>query len=234
MAYQQTEYTRKKTEASRNSLMLAALRQFLTKGYTKTTMQEVVREAQTSIGNAYFYFRNKEDLLVRVVERMVATRTRSVDPILEDLPRGPGRLAVNTYCWVLPPLDGAIVAPKAAQAGDSALLDALVAAGIERSRQLLAENLPRIDESRAVFAAHAWAGAEMKLVRARLNGTVQGSADQLAREIARWHLAAMGLDRRIATAMACIDQARGHPAWSRYEATIPRGLSDLGRLLKPI
>ena len=52
MAYRQTDYTRKKTQASRRGLLLAALKLFTNRGYRSTSMQQVVKAAGTSIGNA--------------------------------------------------------------------------------------------------------------------------------------------------------------------------------------
>lgn len=68
MVYRQTKRSAKIRLESRTRILAAARKLFAQKGYEATTMQQVVREAGTSIGNAYFYFENKEGLVKALVE----------------------------------------------------------------------------------------------------------------------------------------------------------------------
>lgn len=52
--------TRRPHADAREDILRAAARLFVKKGYEATTMQDIVRAANTSIGNVYFYFENKE------------------------------------------------------------------------------------------------------------------------------------------------------------------------------
>ncbi|MFL5598198.1 MAG: helix-turn-helix domain-containing protein, partial [Gemmatimonadaceae bacterium] len=52
MVYRQTARSGKVRQASRAKLLAAARKLFARHGYEATTMQQIVREADTSIGNA--------------------------------------------------------------------------------------------------------------------------------------------------------------------------------------
>jgi AcrR family transcriptional regulator len=54
-------------ETARESILGAALRVFTRRGYYGTTMADVAREARTSYGLAYHYFRSKDALFVELV-----------------------------------------------------------------------------------------------------------------------------------------------------------------------
>ena len=235
MAYQKTEYTRKKTEASKSSLLLAAFRLFLTRGYHKTSMQQVVTEAGTSIGNAYFYFNNKDDLLQGVIERIIDARFSIIDRFNERFPVGSKRLAVNLFCTGLPPMSGGIVAQQAIGAGsDCELLKSLVMAGVERNIGLISENLPGLSETEVAFAANAWAGTGTAILVARVQGRLTGSASELTISFVNWQLRAIGLDQQsIAAGLNAIDELQKLEAWGIFIATIPRSMANIDALIMP-
>lgn len=52
-----------KSEQTRRLLIDTALRLFSVQGYEKTTMRAIALEAGVSVGNAYYYFRSKDDLI---------------------------------------------------------------------------------------------------------------------------------------------------------------------------
>ncbi|MDM7991592.1 TetR family transcriptional regulator [Arthrobacter sp. zg-Y877] len=52
-----------KSEQTRRLLIDTALRLFAAQGYEKTTMRAIALEANVSVGNAYYYFRSKDDLI---------------------------------------------------------------------------------------------------------------------------------------------------------------------------
>jgi AcrR family transcriptional regulator len=62
----------------------AAQRLILERGYEVASVQDVLREANTSKGAFYHYFDSKGDLLNSVVERMVEAALLSVRPIVDD------------------------------------------------------------------------------------------------------------------------------------------------------
>ncbi len=52
-----------KSEQTRRLLIDTALRLFTEQGYEKTTMRAIALAAGVSVGNAYYYFRSKDDLI---------------------------------------------------------------------------------------------------------------------------------------------------------------------------
>src|SRR5579864_2518107 len=58
----------KRKEAHRAKFLQTAIRLFGSKGYHATTVPDIVREAGSSTGAFYFYFRNKEDVFASVLE----------------------------------------------------------------------------------------------------------------------------------------------------------------------
>ena len=68
MVYRSTPKMEERKEARRLSLLNAAIRCFGRKGYHATTVPKIVRTAGTSVGNFYFYFRNKEDVFAAALD----------------------------------------------------------------------------------------------------------------------------------------------------------------------
>ena len=57
-----------KKEEIRNDIIKAATREFLYKGYNKSSLRTIAKKANTTIGNVYNYFENKEAILDCIVE----------------------------------------------------------------------------------------------------------------------------------------------------------------------
>ena len=49
------------------TIFKAAEKLFATQGYHKTSMEQIADRAEVSVGTVYFYFKNKEDLLVHLI-----------------------------------------------------------------------------------------------------------------------------------------------------------------------
>lgn len=93
MVYRRTARSDAVRDSSRKKLLRAALRLLARKGYEATTMQEVVTAAGTSIGNAYFYFANKEALVTAAVATAIDDVLAESERIAMLEPAGPARLA---------------------------------------------------------------------------------------------------------------------------------------------
>ena len=65
---------KREREQRRRQIMRAAHNVFSNKGFTKTTMEDIAREAELSPGTLYLYFKNKDELYaslsVEVLERL--------------------------------------------------------------------------------------------------------------------------------------------------------------------
>ena len=56
-------FKNERSDATRTHIFRTALELFRTKGFDKTTMREVAKQSGLSLGAAYYYFRNKEDIV---------------------------------------------------------------------------------------------------------------------------------------------------------------------------
>jgi AcrR family transcriptional regulator len=68
----------------RDAILDAALRSLLEKGYTKTTMTDVAREAGIGRGTVYWHFESKDDLFFSLLEREFAALEGDAAPVLEQ------------------------------------------------------------------------------------------------------------------------------------------------------
>jgi AcrR family transcriptional regulator len=64
-----------KAERTREQIVAAAMRLFREQGYQGTTMRAVAAEAGVSVGNAYYYFSSKEELIQGYYDQMAAEQT---------------------------------------------------------------------------------------------------------------------------------------------------------------
>jgi AcrR family transcriptional regulator len=104
VVYRRTERAEAVRAAAQERILRAAGKLFMTKGYEATTMQDIVGEAGTSIGNAYFYFQNKEALMHALVESSFNTMFDAAEQRVRGVPAGPQRIgaliAVNTTTFL--------------------------------------------------------------------------------------------------------------------------------------
>ena len=73
-----------KGEQTRARILESALDLFRRKGYEETTMRAIAREARVSLGNTYYYFRSKEQLIQAFYARSHAEHLASCQEILEQ------------------------------------------------------------------------------------------------------------------------------------------------------
>ena len=71
-----------KAQRTRAAIMAAALRLFRERGYQRTTMRDVAAEAGVSTGNAYYYFRSKEELVQGFYDHMTEEHVAACRPVL--------------------------------------------------------------------------------------------------------------------------------------------------------
>ena len=86
------------------TILAAAGRLFAREGYHRTGMERIADEAEVSVGTVYFYFKNKEDLLVHLLDRtgyelrnLLGTAFRNGDGTLEGIRRA-GRVFFEDFC----------------------------------------------------------------------------------------------------------------------------------------
>jgi AcrR family transcriptional regulator len=74
----------KKSEQTRALILETAMRLFEERGYDKTTMRAIAKEAGVSVGNAYYYFDSKEHLVQGFYDRLAAEHQAAVREVLDS------------------------------------------------------------------------------------------------------------------------------------------------------
>jgi AcrR family transcriptional regulator len=194
MPYRITERAEQRRQAMRLRLIQAARTLFVRQGYIATTMQQIVQEAGTSIGNCYFYFSNKEALLQAVVEDFAYQIGQEIDTAIVAIPPGPEQLAVALAQGVKATL---------AQADLARVL--LVEANMPRLRTVVlnyfAARLPYLleegelhrDEAQMLLTTLAWQGAVFQVLEAAIRGNVEADAAALTHFLVSWNLQALSI-----------------------------------------
>jgi AcrR family transcriptional regulator len=78
-----TRIVKKNTER-RDEILDIAQEFFLTKSYSKTTVEDVINKAGIAKGTFYHYFKSKEDLLDAIVMRFIETGVAIIESIVND------------------------------------------------------------------------------------------------------------------------------------------------------
>lgn len=101
----------KLVEERREQIVRAAVKLFSEEGYYSTTIQQIAREAGTSVGLIYQYFRDKDDVLFLSLQNVLETYEKEIPRALEtaEQPLERLRLAIGAYCRVVDRLREATV-----------------------------------------------------------------------------------------------------------------------------
>jgi len=84
------ERKKRERERRRQQIIVAAKRVFSEKGFSKSTMEDIAREAELSAGTLYLYFKNKEELYASLSLRILqylnirledVRKEKNVDPL---------------------------------------------------------------------------------------------------------------------------------------------------------
>ncbi|MEU1041764.1 TetR family transcriptional regulator [Streptomyces sp. NPDC005907] len=81
-------------------ILETALRLFQERGYDKTTMRAIAKEAGVSVGNAYYYFAGKEHLIQGFYDRIGVEHQAAVRPVLEREKDLEARIAGVLTAWL--------------------------------------------------------------------------------------------------------------------------------------
>jgi len=86
------------------SILTAAGHLFAEEGYHKTGMERIADEAELAVGTLYFYFKNKEDLLIHLLDQtghelrnLLGRAFREADGTVEGI-RQAGRVFFESFC----------------------------------------------------------------------------------------------------------------------------------------
>jgi AcrR family transcriptional regulator len=213
MVYRRTARSDEVRARARTRILDAARALFARDGYEATTMQQIVARAGTSIGNAYFYFPNKEQLFAELIERCVAETWDETEALAEPTAPGAARVGTIIYANLL----GMLVENR-----DLAYLLFLAdrhGTGIRIVREMsiarwlphLASSFPGRTDADYQLIATAIFGANRTAVERVLTGGLDAAPPRVARDMARWSLRALGADESEVEA-AVRSAARRHAA----------------------
>jgi len=86
------------------TILAAAEKLFAQKGYHQAGMEEIADLSEVSVGTVYFYFKNKEDLIVHMLEKigyqlrdLLGTEFRNADGTIEGFKRA-GIVFFDEFC----------------------------------------------------------------------------------------------------------------------------------------
>jgi AcrR family transcriptional regulator len=180
----------------RARLMEAAAHLFAEQGYDATTLKQIVTRADTSIGNCYFYFENKEAILLAIAENLRAEISEIVDAAIAATPPGASQLYAAAYAGTLAVLERAEVARFAlSDSAHPALRPLTIQMFTARVEAALLANpnlLAGWPEASPQLAAAAWHGSASHVIEAAIQGKIDAPHTQIAAFVAQWNLRAIG------------------------------------------
>jgi AcrR family transcriptional regulator len=210
MPYHRTERSEKRRQATRGRILRVARKLFAKKGFAATTVQEIVRAANTSVGNFYFYFENKSDLLRILLEGALTASWARGDEILKRTRPGPRNLAVMAYSTAIGLLvhDRDLTRLIAGNETHAPVQLRLVELNTPRVRTRIRESFPHLADDQLDLAVAAWSGSARYCVRLGASDETGLTPPMVAAFIARWNLRGIGvLDDEIDDAIAYANQA---------------------------
>ena len=193
MVYRQTARSEKVRATSRARILRAARKLFSERAYDETTMQDIVREAKTSIGNAYFYFANKEDLLTCLLEAAAHATWARADEVIASVEPGAARIAVAVYANLMNLLTTDKDLARIALTGEPGVVRHIVELHRVRLATLFVANFPERSEKELLMTTAAILGANRMALELFVMGGLDISARELAHFLLRWHLRAFDL-----------------------------------------
>lgn len=84
MAYRTPQHVQEKKDAKRKHILDTALLVFADKGFYATSIQDICRAANVSVGSIYFYFKNKEEIYEAVYQGILADMIQTTDLAVEE------------------------------------------------------------------------------------------------------------------------------------------------------
>ena len=196
MVYRQTARSAKVRATARARIVRAARKLFSERGYDRTTMQDIVREAETSIGNAYFYFSNKEALLASMLEESARATWARADTVIDSAEPGAARIAVAAYANIMSLLTSDRDLARIAVTGEPGVVRYIIELHRARLAALFAANFPDRSERDSAMATTAVLGANRLAIELTLTGKLDIPARELTEFLVRWHLRALDLPER--------------------------------------
>jgi len=85
------ERKQRERERRRQQIIVAAKRVFSEKGFSKTTMEDIAREAELSPGTLYLYFKNKDELYASLSLRILQYMNIRLEDVTKETESNPNQ-----------------------------------------------------------------------------------------------------------------------------------------------
>lgn len=195
MVYRQTPRSARVRAASRTKLLAAARKLFAKRGYGATTMREVAKQAGTSIGNLYFYFADKDELLGTLLAETRGTVWLWAEDAAAAAPAGAARLAIIAYANMLRLLtvDSDLMRLFVTQGAPPALSERVINDHLNNLRGHFTANFPNYPPDQVEVAISAWSGAVRRCGERFVRGEIETEPLAMAEFVIRWNFRGMGL-----------------------------------------
>lgn len=195
MVYRQTARSEAVRAESRERILQAAAKLFVERGYDATTMQDVVAEAGTSIGNAYFYFGSKERLVSEMIEAAAHAALDESDRQVEESAPGPARVGMLIAVRVSSMLRDRRGLAKLLVATDQRIGSVQILENIAITRWVeeLASCLPERKAAELPAIAAAIWGVNRAVVQRVVEGTLEMDEREAVRFVVEWSMRALGV-----------------------------------------
>jgi AcrR family transcriptional regulator len=195
MPYRTSVQTAARKAALHNRILDAARELFVSRGYSATSMQDIVKAAGTSIGNCYFYFPDKAALLLALAEEANRVISEHVDQAIAAAGDDPvAQLAVAVASGAQALLTQRDLAHVLViEAHHPEVRARMLAHFIARVTQVFAAAPALAGGTAPALLAHAWQGAIATVLEGVLRGTISGTPAEVGQFLARWNLQALGL-----------------------------------------
>ncbi len=205
MAYVTPAAVQARKRRVRTRLLESAAELFATQGYENTTMQEIVRHAGTSIGNCYFYYKDKQTLLREATKRLCRRVDLGISRIAKLHPDAHTRMAaalwVGSIMMTRHPILARILFVEAPKTPARTEVLRFLRRRVElsfgsRSQPLSAGGPVNFNDGLLQdpqFITIAWTGAVWAAFEAVARNEIKLSPDDLGHRLVWWNLGALGI-----------------------------------------
>jgi AcrR family transcriptional regulator len=158
-------------------------------------MRQIADSAGTSIGNLYFYFASKDELLGTLFRETRLTIWGWVDDVSKRFPPGPLRIAIALCANFLrlSQSDSDLMRIYILRGASHTLTRQVVSEHEAHWRQLWTENFPDYPRDQVDLAVCSTMGASRRAIDETIWGTLPGDPMNTALFLVRWTLRAAGV-----------------------------------------
>ncbi|MFP4373295.1 MAG: TetR/AcrR family transcriptional regulator [Spirochaetaceae bacterium] len=194
MPYRETARSRARKEQMHSRILREAVALFRERGYEATGMREIAAAAGTSVGNCYFYFADKEALLLAAVDAVIADISTEADAAgraeVDGGPKEQARALVTAgmQAALKRPVVTALMLSEAARIPVRERIRTHFTA---RTVRFFAAHPELTGAASPEVVAAAWQGTILSVLERYLTGDLDYSSEGIAAFTAEWNLAAL-------------------------------------------